>query len=847
MTHLTHLTHLTYRGGLLVTALVLTIIPVAAHVAAGRPVAAAAVHAPSPALPLTGRPVTTARPRILLTPARVAQLRAKVTGGDPDWRALKARADTLAADRIFPYTYANRSNEPDNTIFYDYQGEGWYNATMTLGLAYQITGGAPYLRQLLALADEMIRAQYAPENNPPRGLPPLRPDDYYPTRSLGPVVAIIYDWCYDRLGAARKAALIQLMNAYFDDLRANAYQANDHADGNYLVGHLLAAAAMGYASVGDNPRAPEMIAYARIRFDGTPSPLVARANVPSSHVDQVFDGGYQPAVATDYNGPPLTGAPFKGGFDFQGWAYGTETFDRLIDYMTMVRSATGEDLIGAHQSWFGQMLRMEKEMLWPDRFKIDPAGDWGSDYGAAIRGSLPLRLAYALAGTADGPGAQHFATAELAPASSEACFPDYAYQELVRPAAWESVLYADARRPSAELRLPPYYSAFGPAYPRANASATNGAIPYFLMRSDWGPDATWAAVHMGAAWYDDHQHVDAGHLLIARGRDALLIDASNWKGAAGSCGILGSSSDETAGNSGAANTLWFDDRGAFQRADSPEYIGGQGLWGEDQVVADEQSAAGTYVRSDLSTAYNRGGDPADQRGRKLVHFYRSVLYLRAANLFVVYDQARATPSDNRDGPYAMHLRWHVPTRPVVSGATVRVDQGAARLYLTTLLPRDARQRVVDEAHNPDPCGGAVPSCKPQSDSISSGTWRVEVSDPARALVVPFLSVLQPGSRAAAFVRSTTLGSADGAMIGARLVGPSGVTIVLFNNRPGPVPAPITQTSYADAGPRGATHVLCGLVPSARYAVSSAGGLIHVAQSPAGTIVASAAGVLRFTE
>jgi len=40
-------------------------------------------------------------------------------------------------------------------------------------------------------------------------------------------------------------------------------------------------------------------------------------------------------------------------------------------------------------------------------------------------------------------------------------------------------------------------------------------IFYFLMRSDGGPDATWAAVHMGAAWYDDHQHLDAGRLLIA--------------------------------------------------------------------------------------------------------------------------------------------------------------------------------------------------------------------------------------------------------------------------------------------------------------------------------------------
>lgn len=840
------MTHLTHRGGLLWIALALTMIPTAAHIAAGRHGAAAVVHAPSPDLLSAGLPVTTARPRILLTPARVAQLRAKETGGDPAWLALKARADTLSAYRIFPYNYANRSDEPDNTIFYDYQGEGWYNATLTLGLAYRITGDAKYLRPLLALADEMIRAQYAPANNPPKGLPPLRPDDYYPTRYLGPVVAIIYDWCDDRLGAARKAALIRLMNAYFDDLRANAYQANDHADGNYMVSHMLAAAAMGYASFGDNPRAPEMIAYARIRFDGTPSPLVARANVPSSHLDQVFDGGYKPAIATDYNGPAISGAPFKGGFDFQGWAYGTGTFGRLIDYLTIVRSATGEDLIGPHRSWFGQILRMEKEMLWPDRFKIDPAGDWGSDYGAVIHGSLPLRLAYALEGTADGPGAQHFATAELATASPEPCFPDYAYQEVSQPAAWESVLYVDARRPSTELRLPPYYSAFGPAYPRANAGATNGAIPYFLMRSDWGPDATWAAAHMGAAWYDDHQHLDAGHLLIARGRDALLVDASNWKGTAGSCGIVGSSFDETAGNSGAANTLWFDDRGEFQRTDL-EYIGGQGLWGEDQVVADEQNDAGTYVRSDLSTAYNRGGDPADQRARKLIHFYRSFLYLRAANLFVVYDQTQAAPSRNRYGPYALRLRWHVPNRPTVTGATVQVDQGASRLYLTTLLPRGAQPRLVDESHNPDPCDGAAPSCKPQSDSISSGTWRVEVGDPANALVVPFLTVLQPGSRAAALVRSATLSSPDGTMIGTRLVGPSGVTIVLFNNRPGQVPAPITQTSYADAGPRGATHVLCGLAPNAHYAVSYAGGIIHVAQDAAGVVVASPAGVLRFME
>src|SRR5438477_3140448 len=102
--------------------------------------------------------------------------------------------------------------------------------------------------------------------------------------------------------------------------------------------------------------------------------------------------------------PFATGAPFKGGFDFQGWAYGAETFSRLIDYFLTVRSATGEDLITPRQSWFSQMFRALKESLMPDRFKVDPSGDWGSDYGAVMGRALPVRLCNILSGTPDGPG-----------------------------------------------------------------------------------------------------------------------------------------------------------------------------------------------------------------------------------------------------------------------------------------------------------------------------------------------------------------------------------------------------------------------------------------------------------
>lgn len=54
-------------------------------------------------------------------------------------------------------------------------------------------------------------------------------------------------------------------------MSVNGYQAQNYsyaAGGNFFGGHLYSVALMGYASFGDNPRAQEMIEWARIRFDG---------------------------------------------------------------------------------------------------------------------------------------------------------------------------------------------------------------------------------------------------------------------------------------------------------------------------------------------------------------------------------------------------------------------------------------------------------------------------------------------------------------------------------------------------------------------------------------------------
>ncbi|HLE57231.1 MAG TPA: hypothetical protein VJB15_09120, partial [Rhodothermia bacterium] len=716
---------------------------------------------------ISADPVISTHPRLLLTAADKNRLIAKKNANDPSWQALKARADTLATYTIHPYKSATNYEAPEGTIYYTYQGEAWLSAAIPLALAYHMTADTKYSNKLIELAQEMIRAQSDPDNNPPNGVPPIQPDSYYPSRAVASTLGFIYDFCYDQLSASLKAQMVTLMNQYYDDVRVNGYQAQDYsnaASGNYFGGHLYGVAMMGYASFGDNPRAQEMIEWARIRFDGTPGSTLSPSSIPAAWRTQVFDGGMRPAVALDYNGPDITGNPFKGGFDFQGWSYGTEEFSRMIDYMSTVKSATGEDILTPHRDWFSQILRGEKQALFPNRFLIDPTGDWGGYQGAVISPELPIRLAFLLAGTADGPAAQHFANAEI----EASTIPDV---EVFPAAEWADFYFGDFSRPSNELVLSPYYTGFAPNYPQGAASpgGTNGAIPYFIMRSDWSANATWASVQMGTQWWDDHQHYAAGHLIIARGSDYLLVSATDWKTATdpngnpihGGSGVIGDSLEYI--ESSLNNTLYFDDFGDFQ-SENQVTSGGQYAYGIDQVIADELNQDFSYVRSDLSTAYNRAGDPSDAANRKLESFYRNFLYLRAPNVFVVYDQVKAKQSDNPKGAYKKHIRWHVPDRPVVSGRTVQLDRGQSRLFLDAVLPANANLEVVDELTNPDPCDGTDPACVPFGYS-NAGTFRIEVRDPQNPLFVPFLTVLQPGSNTSTLPIDMQVASIDGKMIG----------------------------------------------------------------------------------
>jgi hypothetical protein len=210
--------------------------------------------------------------------------------------------------------------------------------------------------------------------------------------------------------------------------------------------------------------------------------------------------------------------------------------------------------------------------------------------------------------------------------------------------------------------------------------------------------------------------------------------------------------------------------------------------------------------------------------RELDFFYRSFFYLPAANLFVIYDQVKARPSTSVHGPYLMHLRWHFPAAPLMSGRVARVVQGASRLTLDTLLPTKPSFATVDERHTPDGCDNSTTPCLPCDGTLDgltrhcqpwgndSGTYRLEVRPSGNPLATQFLTTLQAADRAAPAMGSSYLASSDGAMVGAQLSRAAGKTyIVLFNNGPGQTPTPITSVSLqAPPGPKLIT--LCGMVP-----------------------------------
>src|ERR1051325_6339792 len=196
----------------------------------------------------------------------------------------------------------------------------------------------------------------------------------------------------------------------------------------------------------------------------------------------------------------------------------------------------------------------------------------------------------------------------------------------------------------------------------------------------------------GAKNWAPHQMRAAGHIGIQRGNDYLLVNSGQWKGLTGDTGTP-SACDL---RSWRANTLFLNDGGDYLWT-GDAYLGGQGYWGRNDVLAVDGGPAFAYMKSDLTSAYTVGdAKPADTRSLRF--FHRS--FVSTGNgIVVLFDRMKFLKST-----YTSRLYFHVNPKggiPTVAGNTASTAVGTSVLFIKTLLPADAAMRAAADPVDPN--------------------------------------------------------------------------------------------------------------------------------------------------
>jgi gliding motility-associated-like protein len=803
------------------------------------------------------QPVVANRPRIFLDAPTRAALFAKKNSNSTDWTKLLAAANKYLPHTVIPWNPVNAGSSAyydTGDVFYSYCGSNWEEAALILGMAHQLTktnnAGAnttAYSNKMLELADVIIKgyADYPPNDTYQPNI--FQYNSSYATRHVGKTIAIIYDWCYDELGASRKAALLNVMKDWFTFMSSKPYRLNqlqEDPTGNYYIGHLICAGYMGYAIGSDDPMSQKMIDFARQRAIGTPGSLnpntVASAETAFNYFTQSVKGGLPSGASKSYLGPKtILAAPQKDGIPVQGWSYGGATTSFLIDYYYLVKSSTGEDLMQTDASFKTFMTKTAEALVHaytPSNFTYDNANDNGSFLGCVSSYGLPLRLSAILEGTPQGPSIEYFYKTALKPVGL------LIYSVGYPETTWEKMLYSKTRA-SAAYNYKPYYPV--PTVNTYNAVPVNTGLNKFYMRSNWTPGATWAALEMGVAAYDQHNHNNAGHFKIVRGDshdgDDLLLVGANEVPASGGNGISGSTNYSYW--SSQSNTLFLNDGTDYDPPypDPSHTVGGQTSFGYDEPTHQEQNDKFSYFRSDLTSAYYISYYNPDTTKRSVRYFYRSFLYLRNSNVFVTYDKLLAKSASNPAAQYKKHLRWHFLNQPVVNGNNVTATMDNSKLFVHTVIPAVVNVAAVDESNNPDNVYGSGVNY-----AFNTKTWRAEVSVPNNPLKQDIVTVMQADAKNATEMVTTAMATTQNNMEGSLIAVNGNTEVVLFNTSVAKYPVPVSVATYAYTGPAAGTHTLCGLDPDKKYAVAYDGTTVTVTKSAAGAETASPSGVLSFT-
>lgn len=696
-------------------------------------------------------------PRIWLDSTTLTRLTALKNANDATWVAMKADADTYAADTVDAWSESSCGGS--NHICYTYRGTGWYEAILPLALAYQMTGSTTYSNQVKAILNAFVAAA-------PNGCSTT--DQGYYARYSIVALAIGYDWIYPTLSAGDKTNYTGLLDTCWTNIQNgnDGYEWTNSpyfgaAFGNFFGGEIEGFGLAALAVEGDDTNSATMQAQVLSNFN---SVIV----------------------------PALQSGRYQGGFAVQGYNYGGPNFFRIAGYMRAMKTAGKTDLYTTYLSWLKAISKHTIFAMRPDLWAVNDEGDWPNSITRVFYHSISVEMAGILTGTAEG-GELLFLTTHLGtpPDSiSTTTQPVGAYN-------WELFLYNTGQSSvDYTASLPTYY--FSPG------------DNHTFYRSDWTTSAIYTQYNGGAVGGSngdtDHMQLGSGNVEIQRGADYLLVDTVDWTGADGVTGSPTSGGDLS---SWMVNTLAYDDQNTECRTET-RFHGCQNGLGQASTMAlytnsvvHNEGTGWAFQESDLLPGYSGKTTPATT----ITNYHRS--FVNIGGISFVFDRITAPSTSGRT------LYWHMPNLSSATppgnasatslvGALGTVTVGASKLWIDTLLPTSP---TITQAQD----------VQFWTSSTHIGTQNLNVVDPAAGSCSTnclFLTVLAPTASGASAPTFTLLTPTN--YKGALYNDGVAPAVAIFS-LDGTAHTSVTYTASYSAGLTG-RHVVTDLTPGNGYAV-----------------------------
>ncbi len=602
------------------------------------------VHAQisEPNLPVTTP--TTARPRLLLNNAYLEQvLRPRMANETRAWQEFLRYVD---------------SNQPESD-FADYPVQ----TMRSLAVAYHLTSNPGYASR--ATIPLLIMVQGL-ESHPAMNTSDAAWDENFVDWLTG--VAIGYDWLYDTLSLDDRNALVDVMLRAVEILNDPArdegrayiqtedgtyrFSAYDHY-GTRLVWALTA---VGITLLGEHESATALVEYAQ----------------------NLFSGWIVPALEDLHGGAWAEGPTF--GF-VANWA--------SLQTATAFWMALGENYFDNTRWWYDRMpyhlflyLPATENGVWkyPSFFGDSERGSQSAFYGRA----QDMLLSTIYSGTEHAAWMNWFLTQEGE--DSPALTGRMAVDEFL----W--------REEDTSGFPPPWNTWF---------TLRSG---HFFMRSAWSQDLTTldksaVSIMMSAGdHFATHQFFDSGNFILSRGGDELLVKSGVYSGGF---------SDHDAnyyGRTIAGNTIlvcdlaesftrirpnetregWLNDCGQrtlypnpasainpyFRQENAATYETGD-------ILRVAQEGGLTYLRADLTAAYNNTNFVSADNQPKVREVLREMVYLRP-NIVLVHD--RVTPMEG--AAFLPSVIFHTNSEPTPEADWLKVVAGDSALYLAGIAPQN---------------------------------------------------------------------------------------------------------------------------------------------------------------